>query len=76
LKKANISVKTYKKIVALIQKMGWRDFTTKDLAAHLEMTERNVRRIVTDMCEVELAQCVGQEAYATRGRPSKIYRLL
>ncbi|MED1470584.1 hypothetical protein [Bacillus salipaludis] len=76
LKKGNISVKTYKKIVALIQKMGWHDFTTKDLAAHLEMTERNVRRIVTDMCEVKLAKYVGQEAYATRGRPSKIYRLL
>ncbi|MDR7002602.1 hypothetical protein [Neobacillus niacini] len=76
LKKGNISVKTYKKIVALIQKMGWHDFTTKDLAAQLEMTERNVRRIVTDMCEVDLAKCVGQEAYATRGRPSKIYRLL
>ncbi|MGG1396855.1 hypothetical protein ABE288_03210 [Bacillus salipaludis] len=76
LKKGNISVKTYKKIVSLIQKMGWHDFTTKDLAAHLEMTERNVRRIVTDMCEVELAKYVGQEAYATRGRPSKIYRLL
>ncbi|WP_078410061.1 helix-turn-helix domain-containing protein [Priestia abyssalis] len=76
LKKGNISVKTYKKIAALIQKMGWSDFTTKELATHLEMTERNVRRIVTDMCEVDLAQCVGKEAYATRGRPSKIYRLL
>ncbi|WP_209123934.1 hypothetical protein [Alkalihalobacillus sp. BA299] len=76
LKKGNISVKTYKKISAIIQKMRWRDFTTKDLAAHIEMTERNVRRIVTDMCEVGLAQCVGKEAYATRGRPSKLYRLL
>jgi len=76
LKKGNISVKTYKKIVALIQKMGWNDFTTKELATHLEMTERNVRRIVTDMCKVDLAQCIGQETYATRGRPTKIYRLL
>lgn len=76
LKKGNISVKTYKKILALIQKMKWLNFTTKELAAHLEMSERNVRRIVTDMCAVGLAQCVGQESYATRGRPSKIYRLL
>ncbi|WP_223590055.1 hypothetical protein [Neobacillus bataviensis] len=76
LKKGNISVKTYKKILAIIQKMGWNDFTTKDLATQLEMTERNVRRIVADMCEVELAQSIGQEAYSTRGRPSKIYRLL
>ncbi|MCC2446668.1 hypothetical protein LKL89_22930 [Bacillus cereus] len=76
LKKGNISVKTYKKIAALIDKMKWNCFTTKELAAHLEMTERNVRRIVTEMCEVDLAQCIGQETYATRGRPSKIYRLL
>ncbi|MDM5249323.1 hypothetical protein [Lysinibacillus sp. G4S2] len=76
LKQGNISVKTYKKIVSLIQKMGWSDFTTKDLATHLEMTERNVRRIVTDMCKVDLAQCIGQETYAARGRPTKIYRLL
>ncbi|SIR06000.1 hypothetical protein SAMN05878482_102890 [Peribacillus simplex] len=76
LKNGNISVKTYKKISALVQRMGWIDFTTKDLATHLEMTERNVRRIVADMCEVDLAQCIGEEANATRGRPSKIYRLL
>ncbi|MFJ7364707.1 hypothetical protein ACIQWQ_11485 [Peribacillus frigoritolerans] len=76
LKNGNISVKTYKKISALVQRMGWSDFTTKDLATHLEMTERNVRRIVADMCEVDLAQCVGEEANATRGRPSKIYQLL
>ncbi|MBM7585403.1 transcription initiation factor IIE alpha subunit [Bacillus pakistanensis] len=76
LKKGNIGVKTYKKIVALIRRMGWREFTTKELATHLEMTERNVRRIVASMCEVELAQCVGEKAHPTRGRPSKIYRLL
>lgn len=76
LKNGNISVKTYKKIVALIEKMGWSSFTTKDVANYLEMTERNVRRIVTDMCEVGLAQCIGSDAPATRGRPSKIYKLL
>jgi GTP cyclohydrolase III len=76
LKKGNIGIKTYKKISALVRRMGWQEFTTKELATHLEMTERNVRRIVASMCEVELAQCVGEEANATRGRPSKIYRLL
>ncbi|MGY4794724.1 hypothetical protein ACVNNN_06945 [Lysinibacillus fusiformis] len=76
LKNGNISVKTYKKLIALIEKMGWSSFTTKDIATYLEMTERNVRRIVTDMCEVGLAQCIGSEAPATRGRPSKIYKLL
>lgn len=76
LKNGNIGIKTYKKIAALVRRMGWHEFTTKELATHLEMTERNVRRIVTSMCEVELVQYVGEEAHATRGRPSKIYRLL
>ncbi len=75
LKKGNISVKTFHKIDALIRKMDWNDFTTKDLAAHLNMTERNARRIVTDLCEVGLIECIGEESSSFRGRPSKLYRL-
>ena len=76
LKKGNISVKTYKKLDALLQKMGWVDFTTKDVAKNLQMSERNAQRIVADLCAVELAECSGEESQATRGRPSKLYRLL
>jgi flagellar motor switch/type III secretory pathway protein FliN len=76
LKKGNISVKTYNKIEALIRRMGWSDFTTKDLATHLYLDERNARRIVALLCEVELAECIGEESSSTRGRPSKIYRLV
>lgn len=75
LKKGNISVKTYMKLDALLQKMGWASFTTKDLAKHLKMSERNAQRIVADLCEVELAEVTGEES-PTRGRPTKIYRLL
>lgn len=76
LKKGNISAKTYKKLDALLQKMGWEDFTTKDLAKYLQMSERNAQRIVADLCAVELAVCSGEESQTTRGRPSKLYRLL
>lgn len=75
LKKGNISARTYNKIEALVRRMGWSGFTTKDLATHLQLDERNVRRIVAYLCEVELAECVGEESASTRGRPSKIYRL-
>ncbi|MFK2827052.1 hypothetical protein QYG89_15475 [Bacillus sp. B190/17] len=75
LKKGNISVKTFKKIDALMQKMGWNDFTTKDLAAHLQMSERNAQRIVADLCNVDLAENIGEESHHTRGRPIKVYRL-
>ncbi|UHA71757.1 hypothetical protein [Paenibacillus sp. 481] len=75
LKSGNISVKTFKKIDALIQKMSWNHFTAKDLAAHLQMSERNAQRIMADLCEVDLAECVGEESHYTRGRPTKMYRL-
>ncbi len=75
LKKANVSVKTYKKIEALIHRMGWDRFTSSDLSAHLSMTDRNARRIISSLCEWELAECIGEELHATRGRPSKIYTL-
>ncbi|MFY0543624.1 hypothetical protein [Brevibacillus sp. H7] len=73
--KANVSVKTYKKIEALIHRMGWDRFTSSDLAAHLAMTDRNARRIVSSLCEWGLVECIGEELHAARGRPSKIYTL-
>ncbi|PFH83105.1 hypothetical protein [Bacillus sp. AFS088145] len=74
LKLGNISVKTFHKIENLIKRMDWNDFTTKNLAEQLNMTERNARRIVADLCEVELLECIGEESLSYRGRPSKIYR--
>ncbi|MBC2456726.1 hypothetical protein [Clostridium beijerinckii] len=76
LKSGNISVKTYKKIYALNQKMGWCQFTTRDIANNLQMTERNSRRIVSELCKIGLVLCVGEEDFSTRGRPSKLYKLI
>lgn len=76
LKEGTISVKSYKKVDALVQKMGWKQFTTKNLAAHLQMSERNAQRIVAELCEAGLAENIGEEAQHTRGRPVKLYRLI
>ena len=75
LKAGKISVKTFKKIAALVQKMGSQRFTTKDLAANLQMSERNAQGIVAKLCSAGLAVCVGEEAQLNKGRPSKIYCL-
>lgn len=75
LNQANLSIKTYSKIEALIHRMGWEGFTTADLASHLSMTKRNAQRIVASLCEFGLAEYEGEESQS-RGRPSKIYRLL
>lgn len=76
LNEGNISVKTFKRIESLIRKMDWTTFTTKDLATHLKMSDRNAQRIVSDLCKVGIAECVGEESRYSRGRPVKVYRLV
>lgn len=75
LKSGNISIRTYKKIYALVHKMKWSQFTIKDISTNLQMTERNSRRIISDLCKVGLVDLIGEEDFSSRGRPSKIYSL-
>ncbi|MEC0343074.1 MULTISPECIES: hypothetical protein [Peribacillus] len=75
LNQANISVKTYKKIEALIDRMGWDGFTSSDLASHLSMTVRNAQRIMSGLSESGLVEYKGEELQSPRGRPRKIYML-
>jgi GTP cyclohydrolase III len=75
LNQANISVKTYKKIEALIDRMGWDGFTSSDLASHLTMTVRNAQRIISGLSESGLVEYKGEELQSPRGRPRKIYML-
>ncbi|RNB89508.1 hypothetical protein EDM56_09950 [Brevibacillus fluminis] len=75
LKSVKISVKNYHKVTALIKRMNWNDFTVKDLAAHLYWDERNARRFLGSLCEVDLAEYIGEESLSSRGRPGKRYRL-
>jgi hypothetical protein len=75
LNKANISIKTYHRIEALIQRLGWDGFTTADLASHLSMTVRNAQRIMVSLYDNGLAEYKGEELHSPRGRPRKIYML-
>ncbi|SDM75187.1 hypothetical protein SAMN04488137_1770 [Fictibacillus solisalsi] len=75
LEQGNVSVRMYSKLAAIVRRMGLRSFTTKEIATHLRLDERNVRRMVTSLTEVGLAEYMGSEGSASRGRPSKIYRL-
>ncbi|SEJ75274.1 hypothetical protein SAMN05660742_11614 [Propionispira arboris] len=72
---ANVGIKTYQKIVAIVKKMNWENFTSAMLAGQLEVTDRNVRRIMKDLLKVGLVECIGEEALASRGRPTKKYQL-
>ena len=72
LNKAKISIKTFNKIGALVQRMGWISFTAQDLATNLSMTPRYAQRIMSNLCEVELAEYYGEEQYSTVGGQGKV----
>ncbi|OXM84050.1 hypothetical protein [Paenibacillus rigui] len=76
LNQGNVSIKTFKKITALVHRMGWEEFTTSDLSSQLSMTQRNAQRIMMSLCELGLAEVGGEELQAVRGRPRKLYRLI
>lgn len=75
LAKTNISNKTFSKIQATIQELGWQNFTSKDLATQLNMTNRNAQRIMAELIKVNLVEVCGEENRNVRGRPMKIYQL-
>lgn len=75
LNQAGVGIKTYGKVENIVRRMGWGAFSASQLAAQMSVTERNVRRIIASLCEAGLVEHVGEEAVATRGRPSKLYQL-
>jgi len=75
LRQVNVSIKTYRKIEAIVRNLGWSVFTAAQLASELSSTERHVRRLLAALMEAELVGITGEESAANRGRPSKLYRL-
>lgn len=76
LHKAKVGVKTYKRIQATVQQLGWDSFTSSQLSEELSASERNIRRVINCLCEIGLVEYIGEGYSAARGRPSKVYRLI
>ena len=72
---AGVGVKTYKKIVTTVGRMGRDTFTVAQLAAQLSVSAQHIRRILTGLCTAGLAEHMGEESVLANGRPGKIYRL-
>jgi hypothetical protein len=73
LRQAQVNLKAYQRIKAISISSGWDSFTSSELAQHMSVTERNVRRILKSLQLVGLVDCVGNKTQSNRGRPSKIY---
>lgn len=72
---ANVGIKTYKRLVATVNHLNWDSFTSAQLALQLNVTERNIRRILAGLTSSGLITCIGEESLSTRGRPTRKYTL-
>ncbi len=75
LKDVNISPTIVSKIKSLAQYYQKEVITSQDLAGWLKSTERNARRILTELERSGLVKVSGEEQSGHRGRPRKIYTL-
>jgi DNA-binding MarR family transcriptional regulator len=75
LKQAGVTVTTYNKLLSVQKKLGQQSISAGDIAEWLGMTQRNARRILHELEVHGLAEMIGEEAPASRGRPRKIYRI-
>lgn len=71
---AAISAQTASKVHAYSIQYRKEVFTAQDVALWLKSTDRNGRRVVTELERLGLIQMVGEEQLGGRGRPRKIYQ--
>ncbi|MFF2449900.1 hypothetical protein ACFVSW_22935 [Neobacillus sp. NPDC058068] len=75
-KEANLSVTIVSKIDSLSKYYGKTIVTAQELSQWLKRTERNARRILTELEYLGLVKVTGEEQLEGRGRPRKLYKLL
>ncbi|KHF39158.1 hypothetical protein [Halalkalibacter okhensis] len=75
LQDSNISPAVASKIVSMARHYKKEMLTTQDVASWLHGTERNARRILTELEKVGVVQVCGEEQSGGRGRPRKVYEL-
>lgn len=76
LKDANISPAIVSKIQSLALHYKKTHITSQELSGWLKGTERNARRILTEMEKLKLVKVSGEEQSGQRGRPKKIYEII
>ncbi|WP_042478907.1 hypothetical protein [Bacillus ndiopicus] len=76
LQQTSISSKTFMKIASVVKQMHNNLFSSKDLALALQSSERNAQRIIAELVKINLVQLVGEQQRNSRGRATKIYKLI
>ena len=76
LKDANLSPAVVSKIVSYVKHYGREQFSSQDLSRWLKSTERNGRRILSEMERVGIVEQAGETQSGDRGRPRKVFQFL
>lgn len=76
LNEASLSVQTYSKCLYAQYVLQKGYVTANDLSNHLQMSARNARRILNELLQSQLAEVIGEEMSAERGRPRRLVKIL
>ncbi|MCP3033480.1 hypothetical protein LF817_19330 [Halobacillus sp. A1] len=76
MKDANLSPGVVSKILAYAKQYGRDQFSSQDLSRWLKSTERNGRRILSEMERVGIVEQAGESQSGERGRPRKVYQFV
>ena len=74
--RSRLSPLTVQKLRAIIDTNGSNEITIAELADKLGVKARNANRILTNLLQSKDAEIAGLRASGTKGRPTKVYRLL
>ncbi|WP_082232198.1 hypothetical protein [Halobacillus massiliensis] len=76
IKQAHLSPGVISKIAAYSKQYGRDRFSSQDLARWLKSSERNGRRILTEMERAGIVEQAGESQSGERGRPRKVYQFV
>lgn len=71
-----LSTLTIQKLIAACRITGTEEVTTLELSRVLHITIRSVNRLLSTLVKYQLAQPLYSRQTNTKGRPSKVYRIL
>jgi hypothetical protein len=74
-RKANISISTLTQISDLVKRLNRHNISANDIEEGLNVTLRTANRIINKLVEAGIAENVGIEQPAYRGRPRQIYNI-
>jgi hypothetical protein len=72
----NVSPGVVSKIASYAHRYGRNEFTPQDVARWIQSTDRNGRRVVSEMQKAGIIEVCGEMQLGSRGRPRKVYRFV